>query len=230
MIMLKEKEPLEQESKKFNLELRILSGIALVFLTVISVLWLPPLFYIFMLLLAVGMLSEWFDMTQSSIPDLLIGLIIISVPIISLLLINNMGETKWILLTYIAVIGTVDTFAMIAGKNLKGPKLAPKISPNKTWSGLIVGIVSSGCASVLISTIPGFDISRCYLFDKTHLILSAMLIATIAQASDLFISYFKRKFHIKDSGTVIPGHGGVLDRFDSIILTAPVLFLAMKCL
>jgi phosphatidate cytidylyltransferase len=228
--MLKEKELLEPETKPFNLELRILSGVALGFLTVLSILWVPPFFYILMLLIATGMLNEWYNMTRKSIIDLLVGLIIIPTPIISLLLVNNLYESKWVILTYFVVIWSVDTFAMVGGKKLKGPKLAPKISPNKTWSGLIVGIVSSACASVLVSTVPGFDISQCYLFDKTHLMLSSMLIAFIAQRSDLFISYFKRKFHIKDSGTVIPGHGGVLDRFDSIILTAPVLFLGVYCL
>ena len=228
--MLKEKELLEPETKQFNLELRILSGVALGFLTVLSILWVPPLFYLLMLLIALGMLNEWYNMAHTSIPDLLAGLIVIPIPIISLLLVNNTSESKWVILTYFVVIWSVDTFAMVSGKNLKGPKLAPKISPNKTWSGLIVGVVSSGCASVLVSTLPGFDISYCYLFDKTHLMLSSMLIAAIAQLSDLFVSYFKRKFHIKDSGTIIPGHGGVLDRFDSIILTAPILFLGVHCL
>ncbi len=228
--MLKEKELSEPENKKFNLELRILSGVALGFLTILSILWVPPLFYVMMLLIALGMLNEWYNMAHTSLPDLLVGLIIIPVPIVSLLLVNSMSESRWVILTYFVAIWSVDTFAMVGGKNLKGPKLAPKISPNKTWSGLIVGVVSSGCAAVLVSTLPGFDISYCYLFDKTHLMLSSMLIAAIAQLSDLFVSYFKRKFHIKDSGTVIPGHGGVLDRFDSIILTAPILFLGVYCL
>lgn len=228
--MLKEKELSEPENKKFNLELRILSGVALGFLTILSILWVPPLFYVMMLLIALGMLNEWYNMAHTSLPDLLVGLIIIPVPIVSLLLVNSTSESKWVILTYFVAIWSVDTFAMVGGKNLKGPKLAPKISPNKTWSGLIVGVVSSGCAAVLVSTLPGFDISYCYLFDKTHLMLSSMLIAAIAQLSDLFVSYFKRKFHIKDSGTIIPGHGGVLDRFDSIILTAPILFLGVYCL
>lgn len=228
--MPREKERLEQERSKFNIELRILSGVVLVFLTLISIIWLQPLFYVLIMLIAFGMLAEWFNMTNSSQIDLAAGLIIIPIPIIALLLVHNESGNKWVLLTYFVVVWSVDTFAMIGGKNLKGPKLAPKISPNKTWSGLIVGVVSSGCASVLVSIIPGFDISQCYLLDKAHLILSSMLIAAIAQASDLFISYFKRKFSIKDSGSVIPGHGGVLDRFDSIILTAPLLFLAVYCI
>lgn len=212
-----------------NIELRILSGIAIVALMTVSILFVPPLFIVMILMIATGMLLEWFEMTKFSIFDLLLGLVIIPAPIISLLLTNIEHDSRWILLSYFVAIWSVDTFAMIGGQNLRGPKLAPKLSPNKTWSGLIIGVVSSGTIVAIISTIPSFAIPHCHLFDKTHLILSCMLIAFIAQMSDLFISYFKRKFNIKESGVLIPGHGGVLDRFDSIILTAPILYLAVHC-
>jgi phosphatidate cytidylyltransferase len=195
----------------------------------VSILFAPPLFMILILLIATGMLIEWFELTKSSFIHLLLGLIIIPIPIISLLLVNVEYDSRWILFSYFVAIWSVDTFAMIGGKKLKGPKLAPKLSPNKTWSGLIIGVVSSGTVVVVISTIPSFNIPDCSLFDKTHLILNCMFIAFIAQMSDLFISYFKRKFDVKESGVLIPGHGGVLDRFDSIILTAPILYFAVHC-
>ncbi len=210
-----------------NIELRLVFGLLIGTIFVVSILWIPPLFQAMMLLIAAGMLFEWYEMTNSSWLYMLLGLVIIPVPIISLILVSLLDGAKCTLLTYFITIWSVDTFAMIGGKNLRGPKLAPKLSPNKTWSGLIVGVTAAGTFAALLRTIPHFNMDNCYLLDQTHLILSAMFIAILAQMSDLFISYFKRKFGVKDSGVLIPGHGGVLDRFDSIILTAPILFLAI---
>lgn len=226
MIIRKEQEILGHDNDFVNskIELRLLSGLLIVAVFVTGILWIPPLFKALMGLIAIGMLFEWYEMTKSSWLYLLIGLIIIPIPIISLIAVSMQSDSSCTLLTYFVIIWSVDTFAMIGGKNLKGPKLAPRLSPNKTWSGLIVGITAAGAMAVLLSTVPSFDLSNCYFLDKSHLILSSMFLATIAQVSDLFISYFKRKFGIKDSGNLILGHGGVLDRFDSIILTAPILF------
>lgn len=211
------------QDKLSNIELRTLSGVMIVAIFTISILWIPPLFQFLLLMIGTGMFIEWYNITKKSIPDMLLGLIIIPAPIVSLLVLSLNEYNKSILLTYFVTIWSVDTFAMIGGKNLKGPKLAPKLSPHKTWSGLIVGVTSAGAAAALVSSLPIFDISQHYLFNKRNLILSSMFIALLAQVSDLFISHFKRKFSVKDSGNLIPGHGGVLDRFDSIILTAPVL-------
>ena len=101
-----------------------------------------------------------------------------------------------------------------------GPKLAPVISPKKTWSGMVIGVTAGVGAAMLF-----MDIDR-KLFPEhqLHLNLSVIvLVAILAQFSDLFVSLFKRKFKIKDSGSLIPGHGGILDRTDSMILTAPLL-------
>jgi len=234
MIIQKEREPLVKDKlvkdkQKSNIYLRILSGLVLVPLFVVSILWLKPLFYVLILLVGIGMLSEWYDMTRSSIPYLLIGLIIIPIPI-SLLLLSVKPTNSWLIMLYFCIIWSVDTFAMIGGKTFKGAKLAPKISPKKTWSGLIIGVISAGLVAVLVSLIPNFYIEQYYSLNRIHLFLVSCGLALIAQLSDLFISYFKRKFHIKDSGHIIPGHGGVLDRFDSIILTSPVLFFISNIL
>ena len=207
-----------------NIYLRTLSSIVLVPLFIIAIFWIKPLFYILMMLVAIGILYEWYHMTRSSISYLLIGLAIIPVPIGLLILLSTEYTNRWLIMLYFCIIWSVDTFAMIGGKTFKGVKLAPKISPKKTWSGLVTGILSAGLATVLISLIPSFYIENYYFSNKIFLFIISSILALIAQLSDLFISYFKRKFNIKDSGTIIPGHGGVLDRFDSIILTAPILF------
>lgn len=212
-----------------NLATRALSGLVICLIFVSSILWLPYLFDAIMLIIALIMLFEWYEMTNSSFINLLLGLTIIPIPIISLLLINLNPDNRWTLLIYFVNIWSVDTFAMISGKTLKGPKLAPYLSPNKTWSGLVCGSLAAAMIIMLLITkIPAFNATKYYLFNSHYLILNSFGIAVIAQLSDLFISYFKRKFKIKDSGNFIPGHGGVLDRFDSIILTAPLLFLALK--
>ncbi|WP_341787844.1 phosphatidate cytidylyltransferase [Rickettsia endosymbiont of Cantharis rufa] len=221
MITQKGKEHLAKD--KQNIYLRILSGIVLALLFVVAILWFKPLFYILMILVGMGMLSEWYNMTYSSIPYQLIGLIIIPIPVALLILLEDTNSQ--LIMLYFCIIWSVDTFAMIGGKAFKGAKFAPKISPKKTWSGLIAGVLSAGIVAVLVNFIPSFHIENYYFSNKVYLFIISCILALIAQLSDLFISYFKRKFNIKDSGHIIPGHGGVLDRFDSIILTAPVLFL-----
>ncbi|XVN40570.1 MAG: phosphatidate cytidylyltransferase [Rickettsia endosymbiont of Argas persicus] len=224
MIIQKGKERLAKDKLKSNLYLRVLSGIILVPLFVIAILWFKPLFYALMVLVAIGMLSEWYDMTHLTIFYLLIGLIIIPLPISLLISLSANPINNWLIMLYFCIIWSVDTFAMIGGKTFGGAKLAPKISPKKTWSGLITGILSAGLVAILVSSIPNFYIENYYFSNKVYLFIISYIIALIAQLSDLFISYFKRKFNIKDSGNIIPGHGGVLDRFDSIILTTPILF------
>jgi phosphatidate cytidylyltransferase len=147
------------------------------------------------------------------------------------LIIARFIEQSYIpLMMYFIIIWTVDTMALVGGKTIGGVKLAPKISPNKTWSGLIIGSISSGVAASLLTYLPNYDLS---LFSKIGIhsvqaiFIFAMFLAIISQISDLFMSFFKRKFNIKDSGSIIPGHGGMIDRFDSIILTAPIILYAL---
>jgi phosphatidate cytidylyltransferase len=109
----------------------------------------------------------------------------------------------------------VDIFAMFAGKIIGGPKLAPVISPKKTWAGLIGGMVGAALAAVLsFLTVVGFGFGQ---MQFTSLVLLAPLLAIVAQAADLFESAIKRRFDVKDSGAIIPGHGGLLDRVDGLI-------------
>jgi len=207
------------------MKLRILSGLVIGLIFVTSIIWIPQLFNIIILLVSIGMLIEWYMMTKSSILFLLLGIPIISIPITSLLLVNSIDSSRFILLIYFIIIWSVDTFAMLGGKTIGGPKLARYISPNKTWSGLFTGIIGATFISVLFCNFLNFSIYNYYFSNIISVILTSMLISLVAQLSDLFISYFKRKFKIKDSGYIIPGHGGLLDRFDSIIFTAPILFV-----
>lgn len=166
------------------------------------------------------MLLEWYDMTRSSLVCSLVGQVMIPVSISALLLISHIDHSGWMIFSYFCMIWTVDTMAMIGGKIIKGPKFAPVISPNKTISGLIIGVTSSTIVINILNM-------KFNLFSVSFMTVSIFClgISFIAQCSDLFVSYFKRKFHIKDTGSIIPGHGGVLDRFDSIILTSPLVVI-----
>ncbi len=118
--------------------------------------------------------------------------------------------------TLAILIWSVDIGAYIIGSLLQGPKLAPSISPSKTWSGAVGGILS---AIIMLKCLYYFDLHRIVL-DLNVWIIAVLAILT--QAGDLLESKFKRYHKIKDSGNVIPGHGGILDRIDGILLT--VLF------
>jgi phosphatidate cytidylyltransferase len=117
-----------------------------------------------------------------------------------------------------AVVWATDIAAFVFGKSVGGPRLAPAISPKKTWAGLIGGL--AGAAAT------GFAVSYVYSGEVIALAaLAGILIGLACGAGDLFESFFKRRFHAKDSGRLIPGHGGVLDRLDSLLAAAPAAVL-----
>lgn len=115
------------------------------------------------------------------------------------------------------VVWAGDVFAYFSGRAIGGPKLAPKVSPNKTWAGLWGGAAGSGVVAVL--TLLCFP----YILQPntpTLIFVGAVgaIMTLVGQAGDLFISALKRHYGVKDTGTLIPGHGGVLDRIDALLL------------
>ena len=212
---------------KQNLLKRSISGSILAIIFLSSLFLYRPIFTVLVYIIAALMLLEWYNMTKNE--KLYIhnftGQILIIIPISSILILSSMDDQGWVLLTLFACISTVDVMAMFGGKLIGGAKLAPKISPNKTISGLLVG-TSSACIIInLLTLIPSYELPEMLHKNNFSLTLHILLLGMMAQTSDLLISCFKRKFKIKDTGTIIPGHGGVLDRFDSIILTAPLVLL-----
>ena len=179
----------------------------------------------FLILLAtIAMLNEWYNMTKDNVRYNIAGLAIISIPVSCLFSIMYMFDNyKYIFLTYGIIIASMDVCAMFGGRYFGGPKLVPKISPNKTWSGLVSGLLGCAIFTYLISLLPEYD----FEYTGFQLVVFAAFLGLLGQASDIFISYFKRRFNLKDTGNILPGHGGMLDRFDSIILTAPVLLFVI---
>ena len=204
---------------------RIISGLIIGILFIISILFYRNLFNLIIFITAGLMLFEWYKMTNKSTFFCLAGLIIIPFPVSTILFISEIDKIGWFLLTYFSVVWAVDIMAMGGGKLLSGPKLAPVLSPHKTISGLLTGVVSSMFVPWILKILPGYNISYIMPYSTFVICIICGFIGLMAQVSDLFISFFKRKFSVKDSGNIIPGHGGVLDRFDSFILTAPLVLL-----
>ena len=121
-----------------------------------------------------------------------------------------------------------DTFAYLVGRAFGKHKLIPEVSPNKTVEGAIGGVVFAAAAFVLYGWIVGRT-GRTLGFGLPVLALMGAVIAVISQIGDLAMSVIKRRYGIKDYGWLFPGHGGVLDRFDSVLLTAPVLWVFAAC-
>ena len=126
-----------------------------------------------------------------------------------------------------------DTFAYIMGNIFGGKKLAPKVSPNKTISGAIGGLLWCVLLSVAIFYIFNSIPSMAVMLQDAGIVVWKIVIisfigSVISQLGDLFESYLKRSANIKDSGTIFPGHGGMLDRFDSYVFIAPYIFIAFS--
>lgn len=149
-------------------------------------------------------------------PQLAFGAVYVAVPILALLLIRE--EPRGIEFTFwaLAVVWAADTGAYFSGRTFGGPKLMPAVSPNKTWAGLFGGIVAAGLFGVAMHYATGLPV---------RLTLASPVLAILAQAGDLYESWLKRRVGAKDSGTLIPGHGGVLDRLDGLVPVAPVAAL-----
>ena len=119
---------------------------------------------------------------------------------------------------------TSDTFAYLVGRAIGKHKLIPEVSPKKTVEGALGGVVFAAAAFVLYGWIVGL-MGGSLGFGLPVLALMGAVVAAISQIGDLSMSVVKRRYGVKDYGNLFPGHGGVLDRFDSVLLTAPVLWV-----
>ncbi|RDC60338.1 Phosphatidate cytidylyltransferase [Alteripontixanthobacter maritimus] len=146
------------------------------------------------------------------------------------------GMNARLLIAVIVAVAFVDIFAYFFGRTIGGPKIAPRISPSKTWAGLLGGVVGATLWLYIASTLftgrhanPG-KIDLSVFFGDTPAVVLPIVgaaIAVLAQAGDFFESWLKRRANMKDSSTLIPGHGGVFDRVDGLLpvsIVAGLLF------
>ena len=120
---------------------------------------------------------------------------------------------------------TTDIGGYVFGKTFKGPKLV-NISPNKTYSGVVGGFLTSIIAAYLLdSNFNSYFQESQNFFDDLYFILAVFLVSSVSQIGDLIISFFKRASNIKDTGNIFPGHGGLLDRLDGLMLSSLILYI-----
>lgn len=151
------------------------------------------------------------------------GLIYVAIPfsLMNFLLINPLTDNSYsyvFILSFFLIIWLNDTGAYIFGSNFGKNKLFPRISPKKTWEGTLGGIFTALGASVAIS----------FFFDELSLIqwvIFGLITSVFGTYGDLVESMLKRRSNVKDSGHILPGHGGMLDRFDSALFAAPMVFI-----
>ncbi|HEX4301787.1 MAG TPA: phosphatidate cytidylyltransferase [Rhizomicrobium sp.] len=150
------------------------------------------------------------------------GALYLGVPMLALLVLRGTPHGAWVIVGMFVAIWATDTGALIVGNLVGGPRLWPAISPSKTWAGTLGGVATAAIAEAVYIAILGGQ--------PDYAGLLGAAIAVFAVAGDLFESWVKRRFQRKDSGSLIPGHGGVLDRIDSTLSAAPVLAFAIVIL
>ncbi len=208
-------EPALPPKPRSDLGIRTLSGVIMI-LVAAGAIWIGGWpFYIFVFLAAVGMLREWIKLVAKFAPSLgprilwvLGGIFYIGLASAVLLALRD-GEGLLLALTVVGVVIATDTGAYFAGRTFGGPKIAPRISPSKTWSGLLGGMLASAILVGVVSS----------QFEGSQIFAAAVgaTAAVIAQAGDFLESWMKRRAGVKDSGALIPGHGGLLDRADGLL-------------
>ncbi len=155
----------------------------------------------------------------SAVGALAYGLLYFSVPVASLVRLRQIGGPLLLVLCF-AIVWLGDTFAFYCGKRWGRSKLAPSVSPNKTREGAIAGLLAGLMAAAVWSWLVLDSVSG-------KVLLLALVVGAAAQMGDLVESLLKRGAGVKDSGTLFPGHGGVMDRLDALFFAAPAAWLAI---
>ncbi len=218
-------EPQADESGTWrDLKTRTISSAAMAVL-VLCFIWIGGIaFSSLVMLAAMLMAKEWEELTTNRKQSVkLSGYIYIIIPCSCMLWIRNIGTASdplfglKVVLGLVAVISATDMGAYFTGKQFGYNKLCPTISPNKTWEGLVGGVAAATAVGILFAP----------YINLPHSVTMAMyvspIIALVAQLGDLFKSLLKRKAGVKDTGTLIPGHGGLLDRLDGYMFNAPIV-------
>ncbi|MDG7052652.1 MAG: phosphatidate cytidylyltransferase [Wolbachia endosymbiont of Alcedoecus sp.] len=199
-----------------NFVIRILSSIVILLIFSFATYFSDLSFYLLIFSIAVLSSFEWYNLTQGNRILYIFALLLIALPNASLIYIYNLSQEKYVLVWLILTIWSMDITAYLFGKNFGGAKICPIISPGKTWSGLLGAILAGIVCTIFGSIFLG-------LFSVFYSPIIGLAIATLAQLGDFTESLIKRVYNVKDSGSMIPGHGGVLDRMDSFIFTAPLI-------
>lgn len=223
MNFLQEKENLELK-QVFNMYTREITG-ALIGTFILAIILFAPSF-IFKLVLSgifiIAFIELCFLIRRPYWPSLLVIFFIIT----SLFLVETYEANRLLFLYSISISVLNDSGAYYLGKKLGSRKVFPKTSPNKTLEGLISGILISSCILYLINFQEVFKFNINYLDNQNSFLFFILLISSaVAVFGDYLESKIKRSADVKDSGSLLPGHGGILDRVDSHIFVIPIFFI-----
>ncbi len=229
--------------KKSDLGTRTLSALVMVAVAG-TALWLGGwVWTAFVTAVALGVLWEWWGLSIRMTPTLtrrfiwvLFGIVYVGFAAAMLIYWRSMRSEASTVLFVVGTAVAVDVGAYLFGRTLGGPKIAPKVSPSKTWAGLVGGSVGAAIAIYAFDALL-FPLCyahnpatwyECYQFrwlDLAWTVLGGGLVAVVAQSGDFLESWMKRRAGVKDSGNLIPGHGGLLDRVDGLLAVCFVLGL-----
>ena len=220
-----------------DLGIRTISAVVMLGVTGVAVWWGGLVFSGFVGLIAIGLVWEWVSLTNKfcqttirKIGWLLFGLVYIGAACLTVVFFRLNADTLAPVLAIIVAVIATDTGAYFAGRTIGGPKIAPRISPSKTWAGLVGGMFAASVALLVLSLMfDGIYGNETSMTNRVGLSLLVGSVAAIcAQAGDFLESWMKRRAGVKDSGRIIPGHGGLLDRLDGLIaVSAAVSFIAL---
>ena len=210
---------------KKELSKRIISSLILLPISLFIIIEGSILFNFFIFICLIITCYEWNMMTKKKIINIL-GLIFLIYSFYSIYNLRNNfteGYTYFLMVTIICI--STDIGGYIFGKIFKGPKLT-KISPKKTYAGVFGGYFLSAVFLIIL-------LNKYFIFSNSiklsgDIIIFILLVSTISQLGDILISYFKRLSKIKDTGKIIPGHGGLLDRIDGMIFAFPFSYVILK--
>ena len=218
---------------KKEFEKRFYSSIIIIPISLFFLIKGTVYFTFFLSILFLATSYEWINMCKKKMINKILGIIFLIASFYTAHQLRNIiGINSFLLIVLICIF--TDLGGYIFGKFFKGPKLI-KISPNKTYAGAFGGFLLAVVASLVFSNYvninPWFIIPLEFLkltqnYETTFLIF-VLIISLVSQIGDLIISYFKRLAKIKNTGTIIPGHGGVLDRIDGLIFVIPICYLSV---
>lgn len=157
--------------------------------------------------------AAFFVVIVTSRPRLALGVLYCGLPVFALIVLRRQTDGLVLASWAMALVWATDIGAYFAGRTIGGPKLAPGVSPNKTWAGLIGGVIAAGLFGWALAINAGLP---------SLLATASPALAVLAQVGDLYESALKRRAGVKDSGNILPGHGGVMDRLDGLVPVAPV--------
>ncbi len=202
---------------------RFVSSIVILPISLFAIINGSILFLFFLFILFLLSSYEWIKMCKKNIKKIFIGIIFLLVSFYSAFQLNDLyGHNFFILIIFACIL--TDLGGFIFGKLFRGPKLT-KISPNKTYTGVFGSFVIPVFFYLIFSDYININYSEIIKLNFISLILA---ISLISQIGDLTVSYFKRVAKIKDTGKIIPGHGGILDRLDGLIFVIPIVYFLTR--